>query len=58
MTEVLIFKFPDFRSENRTIIERRYCELLNEYRNGAELDPEVIDWMDGANNFLISMESA
>lgn len=58
MTEVLIFKFPDFRTENRTIIERRYCELLNEYRNGIELDPEVLDWMDGANNFLISMESA
>lgn len=57
MTEVLIFKFPEFTNENRTIIERRYCELLNEYRDHT-LEPEALDWLDGANNFLIAMESA
>ena len=57
MTEVLIFKFPDFRSDNRMVIERKYCELINDYRNGEPLDPEVLDWMDSANAYLISMES-
>lgn len=58
MAEILVFKFPDFRTENRTTIERQYCQLLNEYRNGEQLDPEVLDWMDSANNYLITMESA
>lgn len=56
MTEVLVFKFPEFTSENRTVIERRYCELVNEYRD-HKLDPEVLDWMDTANTFLMTMES-
>ena len=58
MTDVLIFKFPDLVVENKLGIERQYCQLLNEYRNGERLDPEVLDWMDSANNYLISMESA
>jgi hypothetical protein len=58
MTEILVFKFPDFTGENRTLIERHYCELINEYRNGSPLDPEVLDWMDSANSFLITSESS
>jgi hypothetical protein len=58
MTEVLVFKFPNLSDNARTEIERTYCELINDYRNGATLDPEVLDWMDSANNFLITMESA
>jgi len=55
MTEVLVFKFPDLKHENRTIIETRFCELINAKRQGEELQPEVMDWMDSANNFLESL---
>jgi hypothetical protein len=58
MTEVLVFKFPALNDGSRTEIERKFCELINEYRNGTKLDPEVLDWMDTANNFLMTMESA
>jgi len=57
MTEVLVFKFPDLKSENRTTIERKYCELLHDYREGVEFEPEVLDWFDSANSFLSTMES-
>jgi hypothetical protein len=57
MTEVLVFKFPDLKSENRTIIERKYCEVLHDYREGVILEPEVLDWFDSANSFLATMES-
>ena len=52
MVEVLIFKFPDLKSENRTVIERRFCEILKHYRDGDEIAPEVMDWFDSANTFL------
>lgn len=55
MTEVLIFKFPDLKKKNVTIIERKYCELISQYRNGVKLETEVIDWMDSANSFLMSL---
>lgn len=57
MTEVLVFKFPSLNGDSRTEIERKYCELVNEYRNGARLDPEVLDWMDTANTWLMTSES-
>lgn len=57
MTEVLVFKFPSLNDGSRTEIERKYCELVNEYRNGTALDPEVLDWMDSANNWLMTAES-
>jgi len=58
MTEVLVFKFPELNDSSRTVIERRFCELINDYRNGVKLAPEVLDWMDSANNFLLTAESA
>lgn len=54
MTEVLVFKFPTLNKDNHTIIERKYCELINDYHNGITLEPEVLDWLDGANNFLLT----
>jgi len=57
MTEVLVFKFPALNDGSRTAIERKFCELINEYRNGVKLDPEALDWMDTANNFLMTVES-
>jgi hypothetical protein len=53
----VVFKFPVFRANERVEIERKYCELARDYRNGVFLDPEAIDWMDSANNWLIAVES-
>lgn len=52
--EVKIHKFPTL-SDGRIHIEEVYCELLNKYRSGEELDPEEIDWMDTANNWLTAV---
>lgn len=54
MFDVMTFKFPNFTEDSLPEIERKYCQLLNEYRSGKKLDPEVIDWMDSANNFLLT----
>jgi hypothetical protein len=51
-----IFCFPT-EKDGRHAIEVKYCELLNEYRNGAKLAPEIIDWMDSANNWLMVSDS-
>ena len=51
----VFLKFPVFRSSERIEIERKYCELMRDYRNGVFLDPEAIDWMDSANVHLISL---
>jgi len=53
----VIFNFPTFENSKRIEIERKYCELVRDYRNGVFLDPEAIDWMDSANNWLIAVES-
>lgn len=53
----LVFKFPTFEDNKRIEVERKYCELLTDYRNGIRLAPEAIDWMDSANNWLMSSES-
>lgn len=52
MVDVNVYIFPTLRSDGRTAVEQKYCELLNKYRNGEALDPEVLDWMDSANNWL------
>ena len=53
--EVSIYDFPTVRDGPR-MIEQAYCDLLIKYRNGEVLPPEVIDWMDFANNFLQTSE--
>lgn len=45
-----LFHFPPF--SDRPGMERKCCELLNKYRNGVSLPPEVLDWMDSANAVL------
>lgn len=57
MAEVLVFKFPSLDESHRTEVERKLCELICNYRNGALLHPEDIDWMDSANNWLLSAKS-
>ena len=38
------------------ILEKKYCEVLNRYRRGEKLAIEVVDWLDYANNILITSE--
>lgn len=51
-----IFIFPT-EKDGFHAIEQKYCELLNDYRNGVTLAPEMLDWMDSANSWLIVSES-
>ena len=53
---VEVYKFPTL-TDGRIAVEEKYCELINKYRNGESLDPEVIDWMDSANNWLMTTGS-
>jgi hypothetical protein len=58
MNNFVVFKFPTLTSGSRTEVEHTYCELVKHYRNGILLDPEAIDWMDSANNWLKTSESS
>jgi len=49
--DIEVYSFPTF-ADGRIAVEHKYCELINQYRNGEKLDPEVIDWMDSANTWL------
>jgi hypothetical protein len=53
--DVKVFKLPTIES-GVGIVEQKYIEVLNKYRSGEVLDPEVIDWMDYANNVLLTSE--
>lgn len=48
---VKMYRFPTL-NDGIAAVETEYCDLLNEKRNGVSLDPEVLDWMDYANNVL------
>jgi hypothetical protein len=52
-----VFKFPTFEDNRRIEVERKYCELITDYRNGICLAPEEMDFMDSANSWLLSSES-
>lgn len=51
--EIEVYSFPTMK-DGRTAVEYKYCELLNQYRNGEKLDPEALDWMDSANTWLMT----
>lgn len=53
--EVKIYKLPTL-DDGVAEVEHKYCELLNEYHNGKKLEPELMDWLDTANNWLITTE--
>lgn len=53
--ELRVYKFPIMNDKFRHLVEIEYCKLLNKYRNGDTLDEESIDWMDSANNWLMSI---
>lgn len=48
---VQVFNFPTM--DQPVLVEQTYCKLLNAKRNGESLDPEVLDWMDTANTWLM-----
>lgn len=54
--DVKVFDFPTMR-DGRIAVETKYCELLNLYRRGETLELEALDWMDTANNWLMTTGS-
>ena len=54
--EVRVYNFPTLR-DGRIAVEEMFCELNSRYRNGEVLDPEILDWMDTANNWLTAVSS-
>lgn len=54
--DVTMFDFPTMR-DGRIAVETKYCELLNLYRRGEQLDEIEIDWLDSANTWLINTET-
>lgn len=54
--DVEVFDFPTLR-DGRIAVEAKFCELLNLYRRGEDLEPEAIDWMDTANTWLMTTGS-
>lgn len=51
--EIEIYNFPTMR-DGRIAVEEAYCHLVNAYRNGDPLKPEMLDWMDSANTWLMT----
>jgi hypothetical protein len=54
--DVITYNFPMLK-DGRIAVEEKFCELYNQYRNGDKLDPEALDWMDTANNWLMTVGS-
>lgn len=54
--DVEMYTFPTL-TDGRIAVEEKYCELINKYRNGETMDPVVLDWMDTANNWLMTVGS-
>lgn len=52
-----LYIFPTL-DDGYAAVEHVYCDLLNLKRNGATLDPEVIDWLDSANTWLQTEDTA
>lgn len=52
-----MYNFPVFNIETYKAVEQTYCDLLNAYRNGETIEPEALDWMDTANNWLMTTET-
>lgn len=54
--DIRVFDLPTV-DDDINVIERAYCALKTKYRNGEELDEVEFNWMDTANNWLITTES-
>lgn len=54
--DIRIFDLPT-KDADISVIESTYCALKTKYRNGEPLDEVEFNWMDTANNWLITTES-
>lgn len=52
--DVSYFNFPTLREDQANNVETTFCQLINAYRNGEPLTPEMVDYMDSANTWLES----
>jgi hypothetical protein len=50
--QVEMFSLPTL-NDGVLAVEQKFCEVYSAYRNGESLDPEVLDWMDTANTWLL-----
>lgn len=53
MFEIELIKTPPLTSPPE-ILEQACCGIISKIREGKQLPPEVLDWMDAANNVLDS----
>lgn len=51
MFDIQLIKLPPLSSEPE-ILEKVCCDIIHDLREGISIPPEVIDWMDAANNVL------
>lgn len=50
--QIEIFSLPTM-NDGVSAVEQTFCQIYTKYRNGETLDPEVLDWMDSANTWLM-----
>ena len=50
--QIEMFSLPTMK-DGITAVEQKFCQIHSAYRNGETLDPEVLDWMDTANTWLM-----
>lgn len=54
MSDIRLYNLPVIE-DGVPEVEKVLCELLSKYRKGEHLDPEMLDWMDYANNKIQSL---
>lgn len=54
MDDIKLYNLPTL-DDGIHKVEELFCEIVKKYRNGEQLEPEVVDWMDTANNWLSSI---
>lgn len=47
-----MFSLPTM-NDGVSVVEQTFCQIYTKYRNGETLQPEVLDWMDSANTWLM-----
>lgn len=54
--DIYVYNLPTLK-DGAEIIEKKVCEFMNLYRSGEKLAPEIMDWLDTANNWLMVCET-
>lgn len=55
MTEIKLYKFPEFDICKIVEVEKFVYELEQKYRHGETLDEVELTWMDTANTWLMTI---